>query len=191
MDYNIGGSMKSILNRRNKIILVLLFSILIVFFTLNNCKFRKHIIYDYYSTNKDYTWGELRARLMGTYRYPKNKCILTSPYELIIGFSYNDPNVERLIIKEIKLYDKITGETAFRNEGYHVKPFEYFDDYDSFDAIVIFDNLNINYLNYTLYMKYEIYSSNSLLINDVVELNFEKDYSEYWSNDILDGIMGI
>ena len=182
--------MKNILNKRLIVFILAILLLLIVFFATDRCKFRKYREYNYKRVNTEQSGVEVWARLIGTYKYPKYECILTSPYILSVWFSSDKPIEGYVRITQVKLYDKKRGIVVLNETDAEASTFGPVYD-GSTRARLAFENLNIDYLDYSIFIRYVINISGQPPIEDEIEMHFRKDYREYWSNDIVDGIMGI
>jgi len=158
---------------------------------------RFYKIYDYKSAEHKIEGGEIFARLEGEYKdIAKQKTILSKPYLLLISFRYSRHTVNKVNIKEIKLIDTDTQEIVFGKSDLTISVefrgyFEY-GDHEVYSALgmVIFDDLDLDYSNYKLHIIYSTEGENPVVDNEE-ELLLEKDYSEYWSNDIWDGLASV
>ena len=158
---------------------------------------RFYKIYDYKSAEHKIEGGEIFATLEGDYKdITKQKTILSRPYLLLVSFRYRHHTVKKVNIKEIKLIDTDTQEIVFSKsnltisvefEGYSV-----YGDHEVYSAsgMVIFNDLDLDYSKYKLHIIYSAEAENAVVDNEA-ELLLEKDYSEYWSNDIWDGLMSV
>ncbi len=173
-----------------KIVIVFIIA-LIIFGVYALWPHRINKIYDFKQASAEDEDFIVKARLMGTYESKSNITILTSPYDLHISiYSKNDKYKDATaLIKAIRLKakNKIVPDIMYGNT---IRK-ELKQDIDGkYVAYFSFESLNLEYANYILQLDGEIILKNKP-ISKKFELNIEKKYKEFRSNDFISALKGV
>ena len=153
------------------------------------CANQLNKIYDYKPVEYGFNAGKFGAKLMGTFTKTKNETIKGSPYELFMWFESNQKIDGSVIVERLELFDKKTKEVLFHENAGLKKTFTKKSD-KMFRAYFSFKDIDLKYSSYILLLSYKIKTENSL-IDELIKLEFEKDYKEYRSNKYWQRIMGV
>ena len=175
-----------------KISKILLINLLVFSSLLNtSCTNRLNKIYDYKPTKAEYSWGNVGAKLIGTYLSKKDETVKSIPYELFIWVELHSNNNSTVSISNIELINTQTNLVVYKNDKTMDSQFKQESDGKKiYSAYFSIKNLNIKYVQYKLVLDCQIKSETSF-INERIELFFETDYKEYKSNDLWDMIMSV
>ncbi len=133
-------------------------TLLICFLLLLYGCFRNYDIYSFNSVEKNFEWGLVGAKLMGSETRKGNTIIKSSPYELFLWFG-SETFMEGVVsIEDIKLLNKRTGNSVFIKNETPEKRIE--KQTNLYRAYFSFENLKIPYENMELQMTFQLRQKN-------------------------------
>jgi hypothetical protein len=181
---NIKGKLVLVAFSLKRLQLLPLLPMLLLF--CSSCRTNRY--YDYSIASKAYIGGEVRARLIGSFSTKGNTTTRSSPYDLVVFFIPNDKIDGYVAVKNIKLQADDENEITLNDEKQSKAQF-FFDNIE-YSARVRYNNLQLKFENYKLFLRFEV-SSQGVNKNIEMNINLIKNYKEFISNDIWDGIMSV
>lgn len=151
---------------------------------------RKYNMYDYHSVEKISENGEIYVELDGEYTYYLFSSDKTSPYKLLVYFTPDQDRVDsdsEIKINQVQLIDN--DKNVILDRENLVNEFRK-DSKGNYISYFTFEDLILNYTDYNLYVEYDITQGNEVYESEL-QLELITNYSEHYSNDWWDAIMGI
>ena len=157
-------------------------------------RMRFYRIYDYKWVTHQIDRAEIFVRLDGTERdYRKGvlqRADISNPYSLLVSFDFKDASIKMVHINELQLIDNAQGKTVFRIGDPTSDKILEARHYGGKNTTCTIDGINLPYSTYRLIIKYTVEKEESSF-TDQTELLLETDYSEHWSNDIIDAMWSV
>lgn len=163
--------------------------LIVCFFFAVGCTMRLNKIYGYKQTKIKFVWGEVGAKLIGSYKSTKKETIKSSPYELFIWFESNSKVDGSVMITTVELHDIDEKIVVLKLDDVLKRKLKANSD-GVYSAYFSFNGLNLDYVRYMLVLKFRVTTEKSDA-EKKIQLYFDKDYKEYRSNDLWDRIMSV
>lgn len=150
--------------------------IILVCFLLPLCGcFRNYDVYGFKTVEKNFEWGIVGAKLMGSESRKGNTIIKSSPYKLFLWFGSDTFMEGDISIEDIKLLNKRTGKHAFKGnallESINKETGGYF-------ANFLIENIKIPYENTELQIRFQLRQKNKS-VKYKVSLLFKTDHQKF------------
>ena len=147
------------------------------------------IRYEYERNINKYDWGEIITLLSTDYKTVSKRLVVRgSPYDLLIVIKTGTENEGKVSLKNMKLIDE-DGAIIFAGDGIFELDLENVSDgLNTFKAALFtWDNLEIEYRNYTLVFDLHI-KTNKFEVDKKIEIPFKKKYKKEKRNKIRDAM---
>ena len=171
-----------------KVIWILFVIIILWIVYFLGCAHRLNKFYNYERVEKQYTWGTVSAKFLGTDINQKNLTVRGNPYELLIGIHSKKEGTVTLL--GARLHNLEKDKIIFENNETQKSQLEYRSYDGMYRSYFSFKDLNLEYVRYKLILKFQI-TIEETTIEEEVELIFEKAYEEFRSNDTIDQMMSV
>ncbi len=145
-------------------------------------------VHDYRIVERDCGCGVLGGRLTGSYRTRAHESVLGPPYELLIWFHTPD-SAGTVTLRSVELRDADKRDHFYAEMDDRTESLKR-DNRGGYTAYFHLKSLDLPYVRYALIVRLAVDNGEKIERRDI-ELLFEKDYKEYWSNGFWSALMGI
>lgn len=127
------------------------------------------------SKKVDFPWGQVQAKLQGSHHKKGNIDIRTSPYNLFVSFTNENPLEGAITISDLQLVRKQNGEILFVAEYLPQEPIKKYK--NNYGAYFSFRKIEMNYEEMQLIIHFQLKQKDKTSEYSA-EIIFEKEYEK-------------
>lgn len=155
--------------------LLIIIFVLVTSFFATGCA--DTIVYGYNTSEIEYDWGKIGARLLGNNTRESFKLISGPPYELFIWFVSENNILNKFEVHKVSLRYKDDSKTIFSTQNN--LSLEVIREKDRYVAYLSFKKINCSFKDLNLVISFKTSDGDNIKEHEA-SFHFEKQYERYW-----------